>query len=839
MGFFCGKNRGAISVFLTLILVPVLIFSGIIVDASRLYASKTVISGAGDLTMNAALSRYDKELKDSYGLIAMAESPDSQQMKDSLEKYFKESCNAFYLEGEETGSLHSMIQLELGDGGIQAKGVETSSLANTQVLQQQILEYMKFRGPVYMVTDILEKFQKIPLKNMNEKEDYVKAKTNYGKEASKLGDSLENAKEYVEQHGNALEYLNTSVEGGITSLIEGFREQSAFWLAARSLENYLDYITIAPIGNGTISIETVRKNLAGSIVWSEAQTAFSDAVYADLIAAVSLYQVKDSLLPQLMETNQFTPEEIESYRNIEITIQQSISNMDKIYDSAAKSYKESIETLEQEADHIIEAGNKGIDQLEKLIDIWENNVQKAKDDCREKAQVLKDLGEDINVIEEAWENEEISINVEDARHLILILDNNVQEAQNARKQLENLKAIPDSLRNEHVSGEEGKILLDLGYKEGVRQYWTDHQIGSNISVSVSFQNVFQEKFYQETLQSIGEGNETEEARQKKDENEREADNSQNRYVEILNAIETGSKEKNLENYKEISYPSEFPSGLEKVLPDITSSKKIDKIDVSGDDVSDVTNASQSMDSIGQFLEGLDNIAGQLLESAYLMEYMTEMFNCLTTKEGETSLAGGSLDGHYIYNGEMEYILYGNPSTVVNKMNAIGILFALRLSINSVYVFFDKQINMEGDRIAAGVCTATGQAWLYPIVKYGYMLCRAIIMSVQDLIKLSGGKDVPVWPGNEKITLCYKEYMKLFLLIALMDNDGEKKLVSRAADCIQLNTGKELSGKYTMLTLEAQVESTTAFLPRVPVFLGTSDKEDEGKKVIQYKGILAY
>lgn len=35
MRFFCGKNRGAISVFLTLILVPVLIFSGIIVDIRR------------------------------------------------------------------------------------------------------------------------------------------------------------------------------------------------------------------------------------------------------------------------------------------------------------------------------------------------------------------------------------------------------------------------------------------------------------------------------------------------------------------------------------------------------------------------------------------------------------------------------------------------------------------------------------------------------------------------------------------------------------------------------------------------------------------------------------
>ena len=35
-------------------------FSGIIVDASRLFASKTVVSGAGDLAMNAALAQYDK-----------------------------------------------------------------------------------------------------------------------------------------------------------------------------------------------------------------------------------------------------------------------------------------------------------------------------------------------------------------------------------------------------------------------------------------------------------------------------------------------------------------------------------------------------------------------------------------------------------------------------------------------------------------------------------------------------------------------------------------------------------------------------------------------------------
>ena len=91
MRLFCGKQGGSICVFLTLILVPVLLFSGIIVDASRLFASKTVVSGAGDLAMNAALAQYDKMLKDSYGLTAMAKDPGSPQEQEALKKMFCES----------------------------------------------------------------------------------------------------------------------------------------------------------------------------------------------------------------------------------------------------------------------------------------------------------------------------------------------------------------------------------------------------------------------------------------------------------------------------------------------------------------------------------------------------------------------------------------------------------------------------------------------------------------------------------------------------------------------------------------------------------------------------
>ena len=122
MQLFCGKQRGSICVFLTLILVPVLLFSGIIVDASRLFASKTVVSGAGDLTMNAALAQYDKNLKDGYGLTAMAKAPDSPDEKQKLRQIFCESIYAGNLENKDDEELSAVIQLSLMENGFEAKG---------------------------------------------------------------------------------------------------------------------------------------------------------------------------------------------------------------------------------------------------------------------------------------------------------------------------------------------------------------------------------------------------------------------------------------------------------------------------------------------------------------------------------------------------------------------------------------------------------------------------------------------------------------------------------------------------------------------------------------------
>ena len=838
MRFFCGKNRGAISVFLTLILVPVLIFSGIIVDISRLYAAKTVISGAGDLTMNAALARYDKQLKDSYGLITMADDPSSPSMKTYLEQSFLESCNASALKDTKSTDLHSMIQLELGTEGVEVQGVKNSSLADTQVLQQQILEYMKFRAPVYMVSDILEKFKKMPLKNMNEKKDYIEAKTKKKKKAKELGKPSENAKTAVDAHSAAIQ----GVQGMASEISEAMNilvQQSVFYLAAESLQKYLDNEALAPVGSGQISSAVIRQNLAGAIVWDRSETVFDEIRYADLVAAVSLLQ-NSGIVEQAMNNDEsFTQDEWNAYVNIDTVIQQSIANLKSIYEDAEKDYINKIENYKSELQTMINTGNEGITQLQKLEDVWVNKVQPAEKACQERKDTLQSKGEDISELNELEEEENIKINTDDLEDMLNCLERNTEEAEGLLEEAEKMIQVTDHRKAAQINSTEACSIFERGAAAAVNTFWDDNaNFGMPLQGNYYYTDPKECNFYKEYLSKVGTKSEDETEQNAKDQKKQDAEDAQGEYDQILEGLNALGKEKNLKDFSGLSYPDEFPSGQNKIGSDIQSAQTVKKLNLDSDDTT-VNDGAGSLSAITELLKGLDNLSGELLERAYLMEYMSEMFNCMTTKENDVSLSNDKLNSHYIYNGEIEYLLYGNESTIVNKTEATAVLYSLRLAINSAYVFFDKTLNAEANSIASGISAATGQAWLYPIIKYSYLFCCAVVYSGQDLSSLMKGDEVAVWRANDKVKLNSKEYLKLFLLVSMISENNEKKLLVRTADCIQLNTGKSLSSKYTMLTLRADVKAETTFLPKVPALLGRSNSDEESQKMIKYQGILGY
>ena len=166
MGFFLKQEvQGAVSILLVVIMVPLMVLSALMVDTARYSLSKSMVASAGDLAMNAALADYDTILKDVYGLFAMSQADDVEQ---NVKRYFEDTLVSYGVVGKEDagayvesllGALYQSMVLDGTEAAnfmsmtvdmdrTRVEKVQDSSLANAAVLEKQIVEYMKYRGPV-------------------------------------------------------------------------------------------------------------------------------------------------------------------------------------------------------------------------------------------------------------------------------------------------------------------------------------------------------------------------------------------------------------------------------------------------------------------------------------------------------------------------------------------------------------------------------------------------------------------------------------------------------------------------------------------------------------------
>ena len=158
---FIEKTKGAISIFLIIILLPMMTISALFVDAGRVELAKSVATSAGDLALNTALSNYDTDLKDLYGLFATAQ--DKDDLFSKLEDYYRasimsagvdENIASIYAD-KITNSLKNsnnpsetadLLNMQLTDFNVSA--LDNGNLANATVLKKQIVEFMKYRCPI-------------------------------------------------------------------------------------------------------------------------------------------------------------------------------------------------------------------------------------------------------------------------------------------------------------------------------------------------------------------------------------------------------------------------------------------------------------------------------------------------------------------------------------------------------------------------------------------------------------------------------------------------------------------------------------------------------------------
>ncbi len=224
VGFFIKKNgqKGSVTIFLTMILVPMLLLMITLTDYARISVAKRQVSGAGDVALNAGLSYYDKRLQDMYGLFAVSKNTDD--LEDNLEVYFQ---NTLLGEGIDTTDpfISKIVNIITGNKGsedaymnlinltsreFELSGIDNANLANTALLNNQIMDYMKYRGPVVLLGGIFDKIG--AFKGVNKENKAIQKKAEFEEELDKTGDKCAKAYKKIKAYNDTIQKYNFNAD---------------------------------------------------------------------------------------------------------------------------------------------------------------------------------------------------------------------------------------------------------------------------------------------------------------------------------------------------------------------------------------------------------------------------------------------------------------------------------------------------------------------------------------------------------------------------------------------------------------------------------------------------
>lgn len=200
-------SHGAVTVFLTLVLIPCMIFVCAFGDISRVMLSKSQANAAADLAMSSLLSNYDEELKEWYGLVASVQSID--QFYDTTESYFEGMMSAAGMDGAASdkfssflaalrtgGSFVDFLQVD-SENTTEVTAMENGAMGqNPALIEDGIVEFMKYRGPVEITKNLIDRFSSLnvlgSLGEASENEPIVEKKQEYAEAEGEMMDDILN-----------------------------------------------------------------------------------------------------------------------------------------------------------------------------------------------------------------------------------------------------------------------------------------------------------------------------------------------------------------------------------------------------------------------------------------------------------------------------------------------------------------------------------------------------------------------------------------------------------------------------------------------------------------------
>jgi uncharacterized protein YoxC len=157
----CGnKEKGAITVFLALIFMSLIIFAGAIIDIVRITAADRKVQSAINSSARSVLAGYDRELIGGYGIYGIDTAADAAE--DDFYRYLTVNLS-------ERHEGISFIDIRVDREDVEVQGMD--SLLSADAFKRQVQEYMKYRTPIILSESLIEQLKSIKL---DKKVDFAK-----------------------------------------------------------------------------------------------------------------------------------------------------------------------------------------------------------------------------------------------------------------------------------------------------------------------------------------------------------------------------------------------------------------------------------------------------------------------------------------------------------------------------------------------------------------------------------------------------------------------------------------------------------------------------------------
>jgi hypothetical protein len=893
---FFYKTSGAISVFLSLILLSVTIMGVMTVDAARIYMSKVAVSDAGDMAMNAGLAQYNEELHDKYGLLVMDESPEA--MSGELEEFFTASLNGGGLSGD--GEEYARI-LDLLTKNFEAINVAGSEIYRTEAEKQQIIEYMKYRAPVCLTELVVEKIGE--LKNTQKKMDAMNAQMDFTLAMQDCQDEFEEAKKALDTLNQAIESFpsDQTIKNERNNTKKDFQETVSRCLLMREMIQNYDERSQSTDLEAMVSsyINAAKKVNLSPPCSSVAFNSYIDAMYYEntvshLGGANKLLndydkekEEEEALLDETEssasgmvqeETADKEREELQKLVNdynsqknrisgYANTLLSTAKNMVDQHHNTLNGYYNTAKTAESAAKTAVsklKKVKKKLEDAKEKFDLWDtaNNELKAVDDSGNMDTEVEEYRKFFSTGDGASDLQQLEKLMEDVQADQAYFS----EWKNA---LEEEKFFKKSIVTTDTTGQMNKYIAEA--KSAVSSVRADYSSVENVRGTYAA-NYSQEEFSGGSKKSIKDNAFYKKLEEYcKEENGNGSPKDQNDAKDKLNQSQNAAEnvsalDNSLPTYDwgsaQVTLPStlvgDAASKAGEALTDLNTDGNVNSSSARSNIISKFKNSMQEASS---FLDGVDRIVADSLENLYVAEYAMQMFSYYTVdrEDGQSrppkeiiSLSGYNFQERAAYKGECEYILWGDSASQTNVRNTFMLIFGIRLLFNSFYAFTDTAI--DGIATASATAIAVAAPYLVPILKVVIKLGIAGVETANDIQKLQQGygvtivKDSSTWvtlneargDNTKGLTFDYSEYLRVFLNVSLLGGN-ETGILGRIADCIQVDEPEiDLRTSYTMLAVQAQVGSRTTFMRKISdLGEGGSWGFPDDTYTIFYQSILGY